>query len=111
MSDQTVIGAGAAVLAAVMTFLMPVQARRVNQALVTILIVVFCFIAALSLLEAPLAFAVAVGASLAAIVYRGVVRFVRQAVYDVTKYSRRDYWYRRIGQSLVNSRRYRSRRR
>jgi hypothetical protein len=107
--DRTVIGIGAAVLAVAVTLMLPVQVRRVNQGLVTIIIVALCFAAGLSLFEAPLSFGVAIVASLAAIIYRDVMRFVKHVVYDVTKYRRRDYWYRQIGESVLGTRRSRRR--
>src|SRR5262245_35191087 len=110
--DRLVIGIGAAIFAVAITFLMPVQVRRVNQGLVTMMIVVLCFAAALLLLDAPLSLIVAVVASLAAIIYRDIVRFIRHAIYDVTKYRRRDFWYRRVGETVLGGgRRRRSRRR
>ena len=101
---QFAIGIGAAVLAAAVTFLLPVSTRRVNQTLVTILIVALCFASALSLLSLPLSLGVALAASLAAIIYRDVMRFIRHVVYDVTKYRRRDFWYRRVGQFILGGR-------
>ena len=109
-NDYLLIGAGAALLALVMTFAIPVQARRVNQGLITIVIVVLCFTAGLALFDAPTSWVVAIGASLAAIIYRDVMRFVKHAVYGVTKYSRRDFWYRRVGETILGGGR-RSRRR
>lgn len=100
-TDRLIIGIGAAILAILITFAMPVQARRVNQRLVTLLIVVLCFAAALLLLDFPLSILVAIGASVVAILYRDVVRFVRHAIYDVTKYRRRDFWYRRVGETVL----------
>ena len=102
--DPNTVGIGAAVLAVAITFLLPVGPRRVNQTFVTVLIVALILAASLSLLEAPLSLGVAIAASLIAVVYRDIVRFVRHIVYDVTKYRRRDYWYRRIGQSVLGSR-------
>ena len=102
--DKFTIGIGAAILATAITFLLPVSARRVNQAFVAILIVALILAASLSLFDAPLSFGVALAASLLAILYRDIVRFVKHVVYDVTKYRRRDYWYRRVGQSVLGSR-------
>ena len=102
--DKITIGIGAAVLAAAITFLLPVSPRRVNQAFVTVLIAALIVAAALTLFEMPLSIGIAVVASLAAIIYRDIVRFVKHALYDVTKYRRRDYWYRRVGQSVLGGR-------
>lgn len=98
------LGIGSAVLAAVLTFFMPVQVHRLNQTFIAIIIVVLVFIAAFSLFDFPLSLVVAIGASVAAIIFRDVLRFVRHAVYGVTKYTRRDYWYRRVGQTLIGRR-------
>ena len=98
------LGIGSAVLAAVLTFFMPVQVHRLNQTFIAIIIVVLVFIAAFSLFDLPLSLVVAIGASVAAIIFRDVLRFVRHAVYGVTKYTRRDYWYRRVGQTLIGRR-------
>lgn len=98
------LGIGSAVLAAVLTFFMPVQVHRLNQTFIAIIIVVLVFISAFSLFDFPLSLVVAIGASVAAIIFRDVLRFVRHAVYGVTKYTRRDYWYRRVGQTLIGRR-------
>ena len=99
--ERLVIGAGAGILALVLTFLMPVSPRRLNQRLVNIMVVILCFASALALLDIPLSLAAGLAASVVAILYRDVVRFVRHVVYDVTKYRRRDFWYRRIGEAIV----------
>jgi predicted branched-subunit amino acid permease len=102
MSDNNLLGLGAAVLAVVMTFAMPVGARRVNQALIAVIIVVLCFVAAFSLFPEAQALGVGIVASLVAIAYRTAARWIRNVIWNVTKYTRRDYWYRRIGESVVN---------
>jgi hypothetical protein len=104
MSNYFLIGSGAAVLAVVATFLLPVSPRRVNQGVVTLLIATLVFAAAFLLLEMPLSLGIALAATAAAIVYRDVMQFVRHLVYDVTKYRRRDFWYRRIGQTVLGGR-------
>jgi len=108
--NNPLIGWGAAALAVILALAMPVNPRRVNQGLISILIVVLSLVAAFAWLEPLTALVAGLGAAAVAIVGRDVVRFVRHAVYDVTKYTRRDYWYRRIGQSLISGGR-RSRRR
>ena len=80
---------------------MPVSPRRLNQRLVNIIVVILCFASALALLDIPLSLVVAAASALLAILYRDVIRFVRHVVYDVTKYRRRDFWYRRIGEAVV----------
>ena len=97
------IGIGAAVLAGVLTFMMPVEVRRVNQTVVIAIIVVLIFVAAFSLFDFNAAIIVGVVVSVLAVIYRDVMRFLRRTVYGFTKYTRRDYWYRRIGQGLVGS--------
>ncbi|MBI5876933.1 MAG: hypothetical protein HZB53_04715 [Chloroflexi bacterium] len=100
--DNPLVGWGAAALAAVLTFGMPVNPRRVNQGLINILICVLSLVAAFALLEGATALLVGIGAAVMAIVLRDIARFVRHAMYDVTKYTRRDYRYRRVGQSLLS---------
>jgi len=31
------------------------------------------------------------------------MRFVKHVVYDVTKFRRRDFWYRRVGETIIGS--------
>jgi hypothetical protein len=104
MNQNFLIGAGAAVLAVLATFLLPVSPRRVNQGIVTLMIASLTFVAAFLLFEMPLSLGIALAASAAAIVYRDVMQFVRHLVYDVTKYRRRDFWYRRVGQAVLGGR-------
>ncbi len=99
--ERLIIGIGAGIIAVVLTFLMPVSPRRLNQRLVNILVLVMCFASALALLDFPLSLAVGAAAALVAILYRDVMRFVRHTVYGVTKYGRRDFWYRRIGEAIA----------
>lgn len=98
------LGVGSAILAAVLTFFMPVQVHRLNQTFIAIIIVVLVFVAAFSLFEFPMSLIIAIVASAVAIIFRDVMRFVRHTVYGVTKYTRRDYWYRRVGQTLIGRR-------
>lgn len=108
--DNPLVGWGAALFAAVLTVAMPVNPRRVSQALINIMIAVLSVVAGWSLLGGVTGAAIGLGAALAAIILRDIMRFVRHTVYDVTKYTRRDYWYRRAGQSLLSGSR-RARRR
>jgi len=103
MNQNFLIGAGAAVLAVLATFLLPVSPRRVNQGVVTLMIASLTFVAAFLLFEMPLSLGIALVATAAAIVYRDVMQFVRHLVYDVTKYRRRDFWYRRVGQAVLGN--------
>lgn len=104
-TDDLFLGLGMAALGLVMTFAMPVAARRVNQGLVSVIIIIAFIVAALALFPLPAALLVMAGAIIAALLYRDVVRFIRHTVYGVTKYSRRDWWYRRIGQMIMGGRR------
>lgn len=108
--DSPLVGWGAALFAAVLTVAMPVNPQRVSQGLINIMIAVLCVVAGWSLLGGVTGAAIGLGAALAAIILRDIMRFVRHTVYDVTKYTRRDYWYRRAGQSLLSGSR-RARRR
>ncbi len=98
------LGAGAALLAGIMTFFMPVSGHKVNQSLVAAIIVVLIFISSFSMFDLTLALIVAIVSSALAIIYRDVHRFIRQTLYGVTKFSRRDYWYRRVGHMLLGAR-------
>ena len=109
MNQNFLIGVGAALLAVLATFMLPVSPRRVNQGVVTLLIAALAFAAAFLLLEFPLSLGVALAATAAAILFRDVMQFVRHLVYDITKYRRRDFWYRRIGQTVLGGRRSRRR--
>ena len=108
-SDSTLLGIGALALAVVMTFLMPVSVRRVNQTLIAVIIAVLCFVGAYALFDASSALLIGIGLSLAAIIYRALSRFIHRAIWSVTKYGRRDYWYRRVGQAALGRRRPRRR--
>jgi len=104
-TDDLFLGLGMAALGLVMTFAMPVAARRVNQGLISAIIIIAFIIAALALFPLPTALFVMAGAIIFALLYRDVVRFIKHTVYGVTKYSRRDWWYRRIGQMMMGGRR------
>ena len=105
MSDSRLfIGLGAAVLALIVAFAMPVAPRRVNQGIVTLLLAVLIAVAAFSLFDLPTSLIVGVVALVAVMIVRDVARFVRHAVYGVTKYTRRDYWYRRVGHAVLGER-------
>lgn len=102
--DPRLVGIGAAVLAAVLVVFMPVQRRRVNQTIVSLILAFLIFVAAFSLLSAELALPVGAGIALAVILARLVLGGVRSFVYrNFTRYTRRDFWQRRIGQSILGS--------
>ena len=101
--ERILIGGIAALLGLLVTFGLPVSPRRVNQTLPIIMMAALFFGAAYAFLEWPVwaiagFVAVAVG-----IIYRDIVRFVKHIYWDVTKYSRRDFWYRRIGEAVLGS--------
>jgi hypothetical protein len=100
--DNPLIGWGAALFAAVLAVAMPVSPRRVSQGLINIMIAALCVVAGWSLLGGVTGIAAGLGAALAVIILRDILRFVRHTLYDVTKYTRRDFWYRRVGQSLLS---------
>lgn len=103
-TDNLLAGLAATALGLVMTFGMPVSPRRVNQGLISAIIIVAFGAAAFLLFEIPIAFLVMAAAALGALLYRDAARFIKHALYDVTKYRRRDWWYRRIGQTIMGRR-------
>ncbi len=109
--DPKLVGVGAAILAALLIVFMPVNRRRVNQTLVALLSAFLIFVAAFSLLEAELALPVAVGVAVAVIAARFILGGLQSFIYrNFTRYTRRDFWQRRIGQSILGSSRRRRRR-
>ena len=109
--DPTLIGIGAAILAAVLAVYMPVSKRRVNQTIIDVIIVVLIFVAAFAFFEIPLALLVGVIVSAVVIAARFILGTVRTAIYhNVTRYLRRDYWQRKVGQSIIGSNSRRGRR-
>ena len=97
-----IIGIGSAILAIVMTFMMPVSSHRVNQNLISIIIAVLVFVAAFALFEIPLALVVAIGGTAVAIIYRDIVRWIRGALWhNVFRYTHRYYWYNRVGRAII----------
>lgn len=103
-SDRIVIGVIAAILGLLVTFGLPVSPRRVNQTLPAIMMVVLFFGAAYALLEWPSWVIAGSIATIVGIIYRDIARFVKHIYYDVTKYSRRDFWYRSVGEAVLGSR-------
>ena len=83
---------------------MPVAPRRVNQGIVTLLLTVLIAVAAFSLFDLPMSLIVGVVALVVVVIVCDVARFVRHAVYGVTKYTQRDYWYRRVGHAVLGAR-------
>ncbi len=108
--DSRLIGFGAGVLAAVLIVFMPVNKRRVNQMVVSVVIAILIFVAALAFLEAQLALPLALAISVVVIAARFIIGFAQSAIYrNITRYTRRDYWQRRLGQALIGSGRRRRR--
>ncbi|MBI4675096.1 MAG: hypothetical protein HY741_25935 [Chloroflexi bacterium] len=108
--DPKLIGIGAAILAAVLVVYMPVNKRRVNQTIVALVLAILIFVAAFSFLEIALALPVAAGVTLVVIVLRFVLGGLQSFIYrNFTRYLRRDYWQRRVGQSIIGSGRRRRR--
>jgi hypothetical protein len=112
--EGVLVGTGALLLGLILTFAMPVGARRVNQTLIAVLIAVMFVVAGIAfapLLGFPAWLIAAVVVAVVAILIRDVRRFVKHVYYDVTKYSRRDFWYRRVGEAVLGGGRRSSRRR
>lgn len=109
--DPRLVGAGAAILAAVLIFYMPVNRRRVNQTVISLVIALLIFVAAFSFLSVELALPVGAAIALVVIVARLLLGGLRSFVYrNFTRYTRRDYWQRRVGQGIMGSGRRRRRR-
>jgi len=109
--ERLLIGIGASLLALYVTFGLPVSPHRVNQRIPLILSTVLFFTAAIALLVWPTWLVVGGIASVVAILYRDILRFIKHVYWGVTKYSRRDYWYRRVGQAILSNKRSRNRNR
>lgn len=108
--DPKLIGIGAAILAAILIFYMPVSKRRVNQTIINLIIAILILVAALAFLQIELALPVGIGIAVAVILARFVIGGFRSALYtNFTRYTRRDYWQRRVGQELTGGRRRRRR--
>src|SRR6476659_9269429 len=96
--DPTIIGIGAAILAAVLAVYMPVSKRRVNQTIIGVVIAILIFVAAFAFLEIPIALVVGVIVTIAVIAVRYVLGGLRTTIYhNFTRYTRRDYWQRKVG--------------
>lgn len=109
--DPTLIGIVAAILAGVLTIYMPVSKRKVNQTIVALVIAILIFVAAFAFFEMQIALLVGTVASVVVIVGRYILGGIRSAIYtNFTRYLRRDYWQRKIGQGIIGSERRRRRR-
>lgn len=108
--DPTLVGIGAGILAAVLIVYMPVSKRKVNQTIINLVIAVLIFVAAFAFLAIELAIPVALGVSVLVILARALMGGLRSWIYrNFTRYLRRDYWQRRVGQGLIGSSRRRRR--
>lgn len=108
--DPKLVGVGAAILATVLVVYMPVQRRRVNQTIVALVITCLIFVAAFAFWNAELALPIGAGLALAVIVTRLLWGGLQSFVYrNFTRYTRRDFWQRRIGQSVLGGSRRRKR--
>jgi hypothetical protein len=108
--DPMLIGIGAIILALILLFYMPVSKRKVNQNAVNIVLAVLIFVAAFAFLEIQLAIPVGIAVTVTVVVARIILGGLRSAIYtNFTRYMRRDYWQRRVGQSLIGSNRRRRR--
>ncbi len=108
-ADRLLIGLGALLLGLLVTFGLPVSPRQVNQTIPTILAIVLFFTSAIALLDWPTWLIAGAVATIVAILYRDIARFIKHVYYGVTKYSRRDYWYRRVGEAIIGNKRTRKR--
>lgn len=108
--DPSLIGIGAIILASLLIIYMPVSKRKVNQTVINLVLVVLILVAALAFLEIPQAVPVGLAVSVVIIAARWIMGGLRSAIYtNFTRYLRRDYWQRRIGQGILGSSRRRRR--
>lgn len=108
--DSRLVGIGAGILAVVLMLYLPVSKRRVNQVVVNLVIAVLIFVAVFAFFEIQLAFPIATGLVIVVILARFVVGSLRSAIYtNFTRYLRRDYWQRKVGQGIIGSSRRRRR--
>lgn len=104
--DRNLIGIGAAILALLLAVFLPVSSRKANQTIIAVVVAVLIFVAAFSILEPAQALPVAVIATIIVVAIRFVMGTVRSFLYrNVTRYTRRDYWQRRVGQAIIGGRR------
>lgn len=98
------LGLGSGLLAVVVACGMPVGAHRVNQVLINLVLAILIGTSAFCLLDLPVSLIAGAGSFAAVVIVRDIVRFVRHAVYGVTKYTRRDTWYRHVGRAVLGRR-------
>ncbi len=102
MVDPMILGIGSAILALVITFLIPVSPHRVNQTLISIIIAILVFVAAFALFDMPLAFLVGILGTAVALIYRDLGRWAKEFMWhNVYRYTHRYYWYNRVGRAVL----------
>ncbi len=102
MIDPLILGIGSALLALVLTLFIPVSHHRVNQKLIAAVIAILIFFAAFAIFDMPLALGVGIVATAAALVYRGILGWVKEFLWhSVFRYTRREYWYNRAGRAVL----------
>jgi chromate transport protein ChrA len=110
MIDPLLLGIGSAVLALILTVLIPVSPHRVNQTLISAVIAILVFVTAFAIFDMPLALVLGVAGTLAAIVYRDVARWIKEFMWhNVFRYTHRYYWYNRVGRAILGGGRRRGR--
>ncbi len=112
MVDPFILGIGSAILALVITLFIPVSHHRVNQTLIAVIITILIFVAAFAIFDMPLALAVGIGATAVALIYRDILRWVKEFLWhNVYRYTHRYYWYNRVGRAIIGDGRGQGRRR
>ena len=110
MIDPFILGIGSALLAIVLTFAIPVSPHRVNQSLISIVIGILVFVAAFAIFDMPLALGVAIAGTAVAVIYRDVMRWIKEFLWhNVFRYTHRYYWYNRVGRAIIGTGRRRRR--
>lgn len=108
--DPRLIGGGAALLAAVLTVYMPVSKRRVNQTVIAVVLAILIFIAAFAFLDPPYALIAGAAITLVVLGARFLMGTFRTVLYhNITRYTRRDFWQRKVGQAVLGGGRRRRR--
>jgi len=102
MIQPNPVGIGSAALALILTFLMPVSRHRVNQTLISTLIVFLFFVAGFEMFQIPLAVVAGLVPSALAIIYRDILRWIKTALWhNAFRYTHRYYWYNRVGRAIL----------
>jgi hypothetical protein len=102
MVDPLILGIGSAILALILTIFIPVSPHRVNQTLISFVIAVLIFVSALAIFDMPLALVVGIAATLVAVIYRDVMRWIKEFMWhNIFRYTHRYYWYNRVGRAIL----------